>query len=77
LPQAVRGRWLVEGMTVGTGLLGFGSAPWRAEGGVDGSAVDVPGLPPMDARVLVRAEDGTRWEWQVTVPAAGVTLRVD
>ena len=77
LPQAVRGRWLVEGMTVGTGLLGFGSAPWRAEGVVDGSAVDVPGLPPMDARVLVRAEDGTRWEWQVTGPAAGVTLRVD
>ena len=76
-PQAVRGRWLVEGMTQGTGLLGFGSTPWRTEGSVDGASVEVPGLPPMDARVLVRAEDGTRWEWQVTVPVAGVTLRVE
>ncbi len=77
LPHAVRGRWLVEGTTIGTGLLGFGSTPWRAEGSVDGPTVEIPGLPPMDARVLVRAEDGTRWEWQVSVPAEGTTLHVE
>lgn len=75
--QPVRGRWLVECKTIGTGLLGFGSTPWRADGSFDGASVEMPGLPPMDARVLVRAEDGTRWEWQVTVPAEGTTLRVE